>query len=147
MKRIYRIGLIAGAAMILYFLLMKLIGQETNLFLRFFNFVILMVATYLLHRKLFIAGGEKPSYVQGLTRGVLMNITAVVVLVVFIAAYTKFIDPEFVGVLEQSKIWGNHLSITNASFAVFMEGSASAVILSFVSMQYFKRYTPGQVKT
>ena len=141
MRNTIRFGLLTAAGLIAYFLFMKLIGQETNFALRFFNFFIIIGGTLLLFKRLFVDSEHRVSYFNGLISGVLMNVIAVATFLVFMAGYTTFLDPQFLGVLESSKIWGNHLGLLEASFAIMIEGIASGVVISFSWMQYFKSYT------
>jgi ABC-type sugar transport system permease subunit len=140
MSKSIKYGLFTALSLIVYFLIMKLIGQETNLFLRFFNFVIIMSGVYFLFKNEFQNESDnKPSYFEGLASGVVLTVSAVVVFIAFLAIYTTVIDPTFIAVLEDSKIWGNQLTLTEASFAILVEGVASGVIISFGFMQYFKK--------
>ncbi len=141
MRNTIRFGLLTAAGLIAYFLFMKLIGQETNFALRFFNFFIIIGGTFLLFKRLFVDSEHRVSYFNGLISGVLMNVVAVATFLVFMAGYTTFLDPQFLGVLESSKIWGSHLGLLEASFAIMIEGIASGVVISFSWMQYFKSYT------
>ncbi len=137
MNRTIKYGLLTSLFLIIYFILMKLIGQEANFSLRFLNFFILIGGVYALLANSY-AKSPMPSYFEGLISGLLLTVTAVVAFVIFLAAYVSFIDPGFIEILENSRIWGNRLSIGEAAFAIFIEGIASGVVISFAWMQYFK---------
>ncbi len=134
-----RYGLRTALGLILYFLLMKILGLETNFFLRIFNFFILIGGTYLMLRST-VASGRPFSYLEGLAYGFTLTITSVVTFLLFMALYTGIIDPNFVAVLESSGMWGSQLTLQQAAFAIFIEGMASGAIISFSWMQYFKKY-------
>ena len=144
MRKNITYGLLTSAGLIMYFLFMKLIGQESNFGLRFLNFFIVVGGTYLLFRSKFLKPGNDMSYFSGLSSGIVMNLVAVVGFLIFMAAYVTFLDPQFMEVLENSKIWGKNLSLTAASFAIFMEGTASGLVISFTWMQYFQKYLQGK---
>ncbi len=132
-------GLRTAVGLIAYFLIMKLLGFETNFFLRVFNFFILIGGTYLMFRSA-VASGKPFTYLEGLAFGFTLTITAVITFILFMALYTGIFDPNFVTVLESSGMWGSQLTLQQAAFAIFIEGMASGAIISFSWMQYFKKY-------
>lgn len=143
MRKNIRYGLLTALGLIAYFLFMKLIGQESNFALRFLNFFILVGGTYFLFRDKFRHAGPEMNYFSGLSSGIVMNFVAVVGFLIFMAAYVSFLDPQFMEVLENAKIWGRNLQLSEASFAIFMEGTSSGVVISFTWMQYFQKYLQG----
>jgi len=141
MRKGFVYGLMIGAALIAYFLLMKFIGLETNFYLRIFNFIILIGGVYFLLNSEIKKSKRSVTYFEGLGLGLRSTITSVVVFIAFLAAYIKFFDPDFMQVLESSKIWGTDITISQAATGIFIEGMASAIVISFAWMQYFKKYT------
>jgi len=146
MNNTTKYGLSTALALIIYFLIMKLLGLEGNFALRFFNFFILISGCYFLLKKIYSEGEGGTSYFTGLISGVVLTVTAVVVFTVFMAVYVLFIDPSFMAILEESQIWGSHLELEQAAFAIIIEGIASGVVISFALMQYFKKYIDNGVK-
>lgn len=144
MRNTIRFGLLTAAGLIAYFLFMKLSGQESNFALRFFNFFIVIGGVFLLLKNKFIDHERGNSYFNGLTSGVVMTSIAVSTFLLFMAGYTMMIDPAFLTVLESSEIWGSNLGLLEASFAIFIEGIASGVVITFAWMQYFKSYALGE---
>jgi hypothetical protein len=132
-------GLYTALGLIFYFLIMKVIGQETNVWLRLFNFFILAAGVYQLFKKMYRGNHVHYSYFDGLKMGVVLTVTAVAVFVIFLALYVEFVDPAFISIMENSQIWGNQLTIEEAGFAILIEGLASGVIISFAWMQHFKK--------
>jgi len=141
MKKGYVYGLMIGLALIVYFLLMKWLGQEKNFYLRIFNFFILIGGVYLLLKKELIDLKKSMSYFEGLGLGLRAAITSVITFIIFLAIYVKFLDPGFVEILEDSKIWGTNITLGQAATGILIEGMASAITISFAWMQYFKKYT------
>lgn len=129
-------GLFTSLALILYFLSMKLFGLETNFYLRFLNFLIIIIGVYALIKQEL----KKPeaTYFSTLINGISMTVVTVLTFLVFLAVYIKFIDPSFIEVMEASNIWGNQLSVAQASVAIFIEGMASGLVITFAWLQYFK---------
>ncbi len=146
MSKAIRYGLFTAAGLIIYFVFMKFIGQERNLYLRFFNGIILIVGVYLLLKNEFQkVENERPSYLEGLANGMILTVTSVFAFIAFLAIYVSYFDSAFIEVLEDSKIWGSNLTLSEASFAIFAEGMASGAIISFGWMQFFKvRIAPGK---
>ena len=83
---------------------------------------------------------KKPdaTYFSTLISGISMTVVSVLTFLVFLAVYIKFFDPSFIEVMEESQIWGNQLSVVQASVAIFIEGMASGLIITFVWLQFFK---------
>ncbi|MCA1752569.1 MAG: DUF4199 domain-containing protein [Cryomorphaceae bacterium] len=146
MNKSIKYGLLTGAALIVYFLLMKLAGLEGNFALRFVNFFILISGCYLLLRSIYSGKNADGSYFSGLVAGVVLSVTAVITFTAFMALYVLAIDPEFMKILENSQIWGNHLELEQAAFAIIIEGMASGVVITYSLMQYFKRFINDGVK-
>jgi hypothetical protein len=136
MTNYIKYGLFTSLALILYFLSMKLFGLETNFYLRFLNFLIIIIGVYALIKQEL----KKPeaTYFSTLINGISMTVVTVLTFLVFLAVYIKFIDPSFIEVMEASNIWGNQLSVAQASVAIFIEGMASGLVITFAWLQYFK---------
>ena len=141
MSKGYVYGLVIGAALIAYFLLMKVLGLESNFYLRLFNFVILIAGVYFLLKSQIMGSKRTATYFEGLGLGLRATIIAVIVFLVFMASYISFIDPEFIQVLRSSQIWESRVTLSQAAIGIFIEGMASAFVISFAWMQYFKKYT------
>jgi len=140
-KKGYVYGLGMAAALIAYFLLMKVLGLEANFYLRIFNFVILIGGVFLLFNSQIKNGKKSVTYFEGLGLGFRSTVTSVVVFIAFLAAYIYFLDPEFMAILQSSQIWGNNLDLLEVAVAILIEGIASSFVISFGMMQYFKKYT------
>ncbi len=141
MRTGYVYGLIMAANLVVYFLLMKLLGLETNFYLRIFNFVILVGGVYFLMRNEIIRSTQSVTYFEGLGLGLRATISSVIVFLFFLAGYINFFDPEFMKILQESEIWGTDITLPQAVTGILIEGIASSVVISFAWMQYFKKYT------
>lgn len=140
-------GFFTALGIIAYFLLMVLINQEDNLLLRVFNIVFIILGVYFFDRNVYITHKGEHEYFAGLIGGIQVVVAAVGFFCIFMAMYVWFIDPNFLAVLQTSKIWGANLSITEAAFAVFIEGHVTGVPVAFIWMQYFKRYITDSKQT
>ena len=146
MNKPIKYGLLTALVLIVYFLLMKLAGQESNFALRFLNFFIIIGGCYFLLRNMYSGPDADSSYFNGLISGVVLTVTAVITFTAFMAVYVLLIDPSFMSVLENSQIWGSHLELEQAAFAIIIEGIASGVVISFALMQHFKRFIDNGIK-
>lgn len=146
MKRTIPYALFTAGALIAYFLLMKLFGLEANFYLRIFNLFIMIGGLFLLYRNTFTRGkNEGVGYLQGLLMGVKLTIISVVVFIVFLGIYIRFLDPGFMQTLESTGLWATSgISITQAVLGILVEGLASGFIISFALMQYFKASIPSR---
>jgi hypothetical protein len=147
MKKAYLYGLGIGGGLIAYFLIMNLLGLEQNFYLRIFNFIILIGGVYLLLKNELMPENKSVTYFEGLGMGLRATITSVITFLIFMAIYVKVFNPDFVEVLEASRIWGTNISLGQAAVGIFIEGIASAIVISFAWMQYFKRYTTSAPST
>ncbi|NVK29198.1 MAG: hypothetical protein HWE14_14185 [Flavobacteriia bacterium] len=128
-----------AAGLIGFFILMKLAGFEQHHELRIFNFIIVLLGIFALHKKMFLKDGNH-GYFSGFFSGIRMSALAIIFFVVFLSLYASVFDPQFIEVVEDSGIWGGKLSLFQTGIAILFEGLASCVLLSYISMQYFKAY-------
>ncbi len=122
-----------------YFLLMKLLHLEHLVQLRAFNFFIVLWG---------VNTAVKKNIFDNLDNGYLKNLSvafstafmAVVGIAISLAIYLSFINSDLIMILENSMMWGSHLSTGKILFAILIEGMASSVICSFLIMQYWKKH-------
>jgi hypothetical protein len=135
-------GLFTALSLIAYFLLMKLIGLEEIIELRFLNGLIMAVGVTLAIRgyKKFREGNI--GYFSGIGVGLITAIIATVLFSVFMVVYIKTFDHRLLEVLSGDRYFGERMSITPGIvvFTVLMlEGVISGFMISFIAMQWFKR--------
>ena len=132
-------GLITSLALIGYFMLMKLFGLEQVLELRFFNAIILAFGIcngiIRLKRELH----EDEFYLKGLMQGFYISVIAVISFGLFMSFYLSFFDVALLEHIRQKSTVGMSINGVSIFVVIFMEGMASAVIVTFAAMQYFKR--------
>ena len=135
-------GLFTAAALVVYFLLMKLIGLEEIVELRFFNGVIMAVGVAVaIHAyKKFVNGNIR--YFKGIGVGFITAAVATLLFAAFMVLYIKTFDHDLLEVLTANEYFGERMMVT-PGVVIFMvlivEGLISGFILSFIAMQYFKR--------
>lgn len=141
MKKTIPFAVYTGLALIAYFLVMKLLGLETNFVLRIFNFFIMAGGLFYLLRHAIVRSDESVGYLQGLLMGLKFTVISVLMFIVFLGLYIRFFDPGFVDVMGQTGLWAlNNVSIAQAAIGIFIEGFASGLIITFGWMQYFKAF-------
>ena len=122
---------------VLFFFLMKLLGLESVTELRMLNFIFVFWAVNAAIKKN-IEENQNSVYFQNLFVGFFTSLVAVLFLVISLAVYLFYIDPSFIRVIENSTLWGDTLTPPLIAFAIFIEGIASAMICTFIVMQYWK---------
>jgi hypothetical protein len=132
----YSLGIYAG--LILYFFIMKLLGLEQVTELRLFNFFIVLGGIYMLLKR--NMEYNSTSYFQNLFLGFRTAALAIVMVSISLFVYLKAINPSFMAVLENSMVWGNHLTVFKVTLVIAIEGIASSFLLTYMVMQYMKNY-------
>lgn len=122
-----------------YFLLMRALGLATVPEWRVLNFAIVFIGVASVHRYLFIKHGPF-SYLQGWLTGIRMSALSVIAFMLFMTFYGTALDPAFMDEVMLNSAWGGQLSGLQVGIATTFEGLASCVMISFISMQYFKVY-------
>jgi len=122
-----------------YFLVMKLLGLENIIELRLLNFLIVVwginsAIKQNLHKN------NNNTYLSNLSIGFSTSILAVIAVALSLIFYITFIDPKLLLIMENSMVWGKHLTLGKIVFAILIEGLASSVICTFIIMQYWKKH-------
>ncbi|PVY40830.1 DUF4199 domain-containing protein [Pontibacter virosus] len=135
-------GLFTAFALIAYFLLMKLIGLEQIIELRFLNGLIMAIGVTLSIRGLKKMRQGDIGYFEGLGTGIITSALATVLFAVFMVVYIKAFDDGLLEVLAGEQFFGDRMAIT-PGIVIFMvlmlEGVISGFMVSFIAMQWFKR--------
>jgi len=144
-KYIIRYGLYIYMGIAGLFLVMKVVNLEQVTFLRFLNVFILIFFSIRL-AKSYSMQKEGMEYLNGLANIFLANLVAIVLSAMSLGIYLKFSDPSIIENLNQSIWLAGDLTILKIAGAVFIEGTASAVIISFGVMQYYKQEIQTPIK-
>lgn len=138
----FKTGLFAFVLLLAYFFIMKSIGLAAVLQLRFLNFFILFCAIwYSIHtyRKSNPQISVDDFYLGGIGEGMFTAGVAVFLFSVFVGAYVEYIDPSFLKMLQSKAPMGQYLDGLMVFLVLSGEGIASAVIITFGLMQYYKK--------
>lgn len=123
--------------LVAYFFLMRLFGLDKFTELRIFNFIIVLFGLYKLLEENIRRTG-KNNFGNNFSVALRTSFLSILFFSLSLIVYLLYINPSFMLILENSKIWGNNLSVIQIAFAILVEGTASAFMLSFLLMQYFK---------
>ena len=124
---------------IAYFFVMKLFGLDSVSELRFLNFIFVVWGINSAIKGNIIRNKDN-FYISNLFIGIATSVIATAIIIFGLVVYVSFIEPSFLNVLENSFLWGKNLSLQLILFAISVEGYASAVVCSFIIMQYWKNY-------
>ncbi|MEM7110397.1 MAG: hypothetical protein AAF519_19370, partial [Bacteroidota bacterium] len=75
---------------------------------------------------------------SGLGTGVITGFFASTLFSIFGLIYLTLVNPEFIQAIQQNELFGIYMNTYGAVFQIFIEGSASACLMSYVAMQYLK---------
>lgn len=132
-------GLISAAAMILYFVFMRIIGMVQIVELRFLNYLILAVCMYkALHTLGSIKHPERLPYFKGMGVEYWVAIVSAVVFGIFLFIYSS-IDEKFVKMMEPRMPYDGTLTPAMIAFETFSEIIIISVVLNLMVLMIFKR--------
>lgn len=141
MKTVLKNGIFAFAGIGVYFIIAELLGFSQSTPLRLLNFFIL---GYFVNRTILRGKKLNKTFIVQFTNSFLTTILTVFLSTISLALYIHyFTDTDYINSLSQPilNITSLKLSLIQFSFAIFTEGIASGVILSFGLMQYWKNRT------
>jgi membrane-associated HD superfamily phosphohydrolase len=131
-------GVSVSAALIGYFLIMRAFNLHEVLWLRYLNFVILLIGlviAFITYKKKNKAQGI--DYLTGLKIGFQITSISTTLFAIFIGIYLS-IDHHFMEYLKSHAFYGSFLTPGLSAIGILMEGHASGAIMTFMAMQYFK---------
>jgi len=123
---------------VLFFFLMKLLDLEQITELRLLNFIFVFWGINSAIKKNIFKNNN--NYIENLSIGFRTSFLAMLLLIFSLTIYLYYINPSFIHVIENLKIWGNHLTPPLIAFAIFIEGISSSLVCTFILMQYWKGY-------
>lgn len=131
-------GVLTSVALIVFFLIMKLVGLEQILWVRYFNFVFFvigLVSAFNIYstrtHKLRI------NYLKGIKMGLRITLIAIIPFVIFMFVYLS-IDNNFMIYVRENSDFGRYLSPISAAAVIAIEGFVGGAITTYMAMQYFK---------
>ncbi|QTE22895.1 DUF4199 family protein [Polaribacter cellanae] len=122
-----------------FFFTCKLLGLEENPYLRFLNLLFVLIGIKQAI-KTNIFENKETNYSANLGIGIQTSVAAVILSIIGIVVYVKFINPQFLTVMNNSFLIGGDLSLAEIVLTLLIEGMASSVIGAFIIMQFYKNY-------
>lgn len=130
-------GIITGVLFIVYFLLMKLLGLAHVFQLRYLNFLILIIMSYMALTQ--VEDRHKLRYLNGLGACLLLAGISYSILAIFMFIYLK-IDTGLMEYYIHHAPMGRYLTPFYTGFWVANEGLAAQPIIALLLMEYIKSY-------
>jgi hypothetical protein len=131
-------GLLVSLSLVVYFLVMKALGLEGRVNLRYFNgvfFLAGMFATFFIYYRK--TGRIGIDYFKGLRMGVQVAFMAALPFAIFMGLYLQF-NPEFMNHIRQSIEYGTYATPFLTAAGLFVEGFVGATLIAFVLLPIFK---------
>ena len=132
-----RFGLFTAIALVLFFFLMKGIGLLEQYELRILNVFILFAGVFLAMRE-YRRKFSSPQYLAGIGVGLMTSAVALILFSTFVVIYLAN-NPVFMETLKSYEYFGRYLNPYIAGFVIFLEGTISGLLMSYILMQYYKR--------
>lgn len=139
-KTAIKTGIAVFGGFVVYFFAMAALDLLKIVELRAFNFFILLSG--ILYAINFVKNHKRSrfDYFEGLAAGFLTTVYGVVPFAAFVFVYLWKINPSFMEHIREYADFAQNLTPALAAHAILIEGIASGAIISFISMQYFKRF-------
>ncbi len=131
-------GFLTASALIGFFFIMKFMGLINHYELRALNIIFLFSGVYV-SVKSYIKNENEGTYLGGLGTGLLTSGVALLIFSGFVMLYLDVIDPAFMTSLREYEYFGRYLNPYIAGSVIFLEGTISGLLVSFILMQYYKR--------
>jgi putative effector of murein hydrolase len=128
-------GLKITGALVIYFLAMQVIDKHHHVELRLLNVVILSIGIYYALKKFKSTHEEHMNYFRGLITGVATGSIASVLFAGMLFIYMKLNDSLMQSIIDNEPM-GHYLNAYIASFIVALEGVFSALLVTFVLLNY-----------
>jgi hypothetical protein len=138
---IFRYAGFTALGLLVYFLLMKLLGFETMVELRYLNFVIMLIGIRLFILRLMRENNGNLDYLHSLGYGFVVAALASLFFSAFMFIYLSYIDTAMMQNIQAHQPFGQYLTPSSAAIVLLLEGDASGAIIAFVLAQYVGKMT------
>lgn len=126
-------------ALLIYFLLMKLLNLATVVELRFLNVLILFIGIRFFLLRLKRENGGSLEYLQSLAYGFIVSVFTSTFFSFFIFLYLSYIDHGMLETLQLNQPFGEYMTPGAAALVLILEGCSSGAIISFALIQFMSR--------
>ena len=136
---IIRYAGLTSTALLIYFLLMKLLHLATVIELRFFNLVILFAGIRYFLLRLKKENNGTLEYLQSLAYSFIVSVFTSLFFAAFLFIYLAYIDKTMMQYLQTNQPFGEYMTPSSAALVLILEGCSSGAIISFALVQYMSR--------
>jgi len=136
---IIRYSGLTALALVIYFLLMKLLNLATVVELRFFNLIILFAGIRFFLLRLKTENNDSVRYLQSFAYGFIVSVFTSGLFSFFILLYLSFIDRSLLESLQLNQPFGEYLTPGASALVLILEGTSSGAIISFSLVQFMSR--------
>lgn len=133
------ISFITLVGMVLYFAIMSVSGMVYQTGFRALNIVFVAAGLFWLMHEFKKEEGTKFHYFQGAIKGISFTFQVMLVYSVFIWMALRYLNPELMTEISEASLLEGHMTPVIASLVVFIEGMASGLLITFASLQWYKR--------
>ena len=134
-----RFAIAISGGLIAYFLILALMGLNTNPIFSFLNAGITAFGIFEAIRFYKLEQGENFDYSKGFTVGILTGFISTIIFTIFFVIYATEFDEDFLPKLLTLIDRKYDDSIGIVAFVVAIMGFASTVVITLTAMQYFKK--------
>ncbi|QNF34855.1 DUF4199 domain-containing protein [Adhaeribacter swui] len=134
-----RYGIYGGIAMVIYFIILKIIGLDKNDTVRFLSMIFVVIASAM---AIFYFSKHKTKgmfYLNGLGIGFLVGLVGSVFFGIFLFVYSYFIDQSFLSSLRLMDFFGSNYSPLMIFGANSLLGIIIGTFTGYITMMYFDR--------
>lgn len=134
-----RFGLVTAVVLIAYFLVLALIGKNTNPVFSFLNAFITAFGIFETIRYYKLEQGEDFRYISGFIAGIITGAIATGIFTIFFLIYITELNSDFLPQLLEVINVGTPVTVGVLTFVVGVMGIATTLISAFTVMQYYKK--------
>ena len=130
---------LTSAALLIYFLMMKILHLATVVELRFFNVVIMFAGIRYFLLRLKRENNGTLEYLQSLAYGFIVSVFTSVFFSAFMFIYLAYVDHGMLQHLQLNQPFGEYMTPGSAMLVLILEGCSSGAIISFALVQFMSR--------
>ncbi len=131
-------GVLIAIGLVVYFLVLALIGLQTNPIFSIGNGIIVAIGLYKAMKRYKIEKGNTYEYQKGFMAGLFTGFNATLIFIIFFAVYVTNINTSFLP--EMLDNWSSHyhVGVGTVVFIAAIMGFATTFVLTLSFMQLFK---------
>lgn len=129
-------GLFIALGLVVFFFIMRISGLLYVVELRVMNVIIMIAGILSAIKTLRRLAPESFTYFKGMGTGVLTGIIGSILFGLFVFFYVSFIDTGLMQNIIENEPMGRFMNPYIVSVVIVVEGIASALLISFVTMNY-----------